>query len=164
MSPIPGNEINVEERYHVPGSQVWAGSRGAQRGNIHLHVLEDVKLGRIKRLAGQCLCPKKGGSYERAVDDDDRERTFRCPKCATVAERFGIPWPSAAPPEPKRVISYRKLRGVEARLLGTFVPTSTEVYEAGERLECDLCEEIILVGDRFTRALAPGRGRARVIH
>lgn len=92
-----GADVRVEERYHVPGSQVWQGSRGAQRGNIHLHVLEDVKLGRMTRTRGQCLCPKKGGSYERPVDGDDRTRTFRCPKCETVAERFGIPWPSENP-------------------------------------------------------------------
>lgn len=163
MSPLPGAEINVQELYHVPRSQVWEGSRGRARGNIHLHVREDVTLGRIKRRAGECLCPKKHGSYERPADADDQRTALRCEKCATVATRFGIPWPSSQQPT-ERAFAYRKLAGVNARLMGTFMPTSTEVYEAGTegQLECAVCQERILPGDRFTRGLSSGHGRGRV--
>lgn len=83
----------VVERYHVPGSQVWQGSRGAARGNVHLHVLEDVTLGRLARRAGECLCPKRHGSYERTLDPGEVE--FRCERCAAIAARHGIVWPSS---------------------------------------------------------------------
>ncbi len=83
----------VVERYHVPGSQVWAGSRGAARGNVHLHVVEDFTLGRLQRRAGECLCSKRHGTYERALDPGETQ--FRCERCAMVAARAGIDWPSA---------------------------------------------------------------------
>lgn len=86
--------VDVVERYHVPGSQTWPGSRGGAQGNVHLHVVEDVKLGRLVRRAGECLCAKKHGSYERPVDDGERELVFRCPGCSDVAAWNGIAWPS----------------------------------------------------------------------
>jgi hypothetical protein len=83
----------VVERYHVPPSQCWEGSRGQAHGNVHLHVVDDVTLGRLKRRAGECLCAKRHGSYERPLEDG--ERAFRCERCAAVAVRNGIAWPSA---------------------------------------------------------------------
>lgn len=82
----------VVERYHVPNSQVWPGSRGAAHGNVHLHVLQPTTLGRMKRKAGECLCRKKRGNYERPPEVD--ELAARCPGCEAVALRYGIEWPS----------------------------------------------------------------------
>lgn len=84
--------VRVEERYHVPGSQVWEGSRGGQRGTVHLHVLEPFESGRFKRAPGECLCPKKRGTYERPPDGIDFQ--YRCTRCADLAERHGLRWPS----------------------------------------------------------------------
>ena len=75
--------MRFERRYHVPRSQVWAGSRGRQRGNIHLHVTEPFTAGRIKRAPGQALCGKRGW-YERPVDEYDHSD---CPRCAEIAAR-----------------------------------------------------------------------------
>lgn len=80
----------VVERYHIPKSQLYEGSRGGHRGNVHLHVLEDVKLGRLVRKSGECLCSKKHGSYEREPDDNET----RCPSCDRIAKKNGIEWPS----------------------------------------------------------------------
>lgn len=80
----------VVERYHVPSSQVWEGSRGAARGHVHLHVTEDLTLGRIVRRAGECLCAKRHGTYERPLDADERENEFRCERCFAVAARHDL--------------------------------------------------------------------------
>jgi hypothetical protein len=71
---------------HVPRSQVWAGSRGAQRGNTHLHVRDErFDAGRIHRLRGQALCGKRGW-YERPVEFPS-EFTDLCPRCSEIASR-----------------------------------------------------------------------------
>ena len=72
-----------ERRYHVPRSQVWAGSRGGQSGNVHLHVLAPFVAGRIKRLKGQALCGRSGW-FEREPYDFE---TDVCPRCAEIAAR-----------------------------------------------------------------------------
>jgi hypothetical protein len=73
----------LERRYHVPRSQVWAGSRGRQSGNVHLHVTEDVRVGRISRKRGQALCGRSGW-YEREADGDET----LCGRCSEIAERL----------------------------------------------------------------------------
>lgn len=72
-----------ERRYHVPRSQVWEGSGGRQRGNIHLHVTEQFDKGRIHRKRGEALCGKRGW-YERPVDEWDHGD---CPRCQEIAAR-----------------------------------------------------------------------------
>lgn len=77
--------------YHVPRSQVWAGSRGRQTGNVHLHVTEPVKLGRLVRGANRALCGRDGW-YERSLYDGEREAM--CPRCKAAAERHGLSIPT----------------------------------------------------------------------
>jgi len=67
--------------YHVPRSQVWAGSGGRQRGHVHLHVTEHFDVGRIHRKPGQALCGKRGW-YER-----EPEGETVCPRCEEIAAR-----------------------------------------------------------------------------
>jgi hypothetical protein len=74
--------------YHVPSSQTWQGSAGAQSGNIHLHVNEDMKLGRRTRKKGECLCSKKRGTFERAPEGE----TKMCGECVKVATDNGFVW------------------------------------------------------------------------
>jgi hypothetical protein len=87
---------SFEERYHVPRSQVWEGSGGRQQGNVHLHVLGEMKTfkaasGRtLVRGDGRALCGKRGW-YEREPYDGER----RCPRCEDLAVRYGIQWPEA---------------------------------------------------------------------
>jgi hypothetical protein len=73
-----------DARYHVPRSQVWGGSRGGQRGHVHLHVRENLDVGRIHRKTGQALCGKRGW-YERELDRD--EIATACPRCAEIERR-----------------------------------------------------------------------------
>lgn len=80
--------VALEPRYHVPGSQVYPGSRGAAVGNVHLHVSADVKLGRRSRKAGECLCSKKHGSFERKPEGE----TKMCDECVKVAADNGLTW------------------------------------------------------------------------
>lgn len=75
--------------YHVPRSQVYEGSRGAQSGAVHLHAAEPVALGRIRREVGQSLCGKRGW-YERIAHRGE----VRCAECVRRAERYGVEWPS----------------------------------------------------------------------
>ena len=86
--PLAGAESEpFELRYHVPRSQVWAGSRGRQSGNTHLHVrAERFDLGRIHRLKGQPLCGKRGW-YERPPEYDSEFRDL-CPRCQEIAARL----------------------------------------------------------------------------
>lgn len=70
--------------YHVPRSQVWSGSRGRQTGCIHLHVVEPLVFGRLRRAPGQALCGKRGW-YERPADEFD-ERP--CPVCESIRARL----------------------------------------------------------------------------
>lgn len=76
----------LEPRYHVPRSQVWQGSRGRQAGNTHLHTLEPLELGRIRRRAGQALCGRAGW-YERPPEGE-HEHASVCPRCAELARRL----------------------------------------------------------------------------
>ncbi len=79
----------LEPRYHVPRSQVWAGSRGAQHGNVHLHVTVGYEHGRIRRLRGQALCGRAGW-YERPPEGaDELVREAVCARCLELAERDG---------------------------------------------------------------------------
>lgn len=93
-----------EARYHVPYSQVHPGSRGGQRGKLHLHVrrvepdrpgveLTAVKGRRTKITRGpsDSLCAHKGW-YERPPETD--EDFERCPECVRLAERYGVEWPT----------------------------------------------------------------------
>ncbi len=77
----------VEPRYHVPRSQVWAGSRGKQTGNVHLHVLGEFQSGRIHRSKGQALCGRAGW-YERSPEGDyETSADALCPRCVEIASR-----------------------------------------------------------------------------
>lgn len=69
--------------YHVPRSQVWGGSRGRQSGHVHLHATEALIIGRIRRMAGQALCGKRGW-YEREPLDSES----LCPRCAEIRRRL----------------------------------------------------------------------------
>lgn len=80
--------VTLERRYHVPRSQVWAGSGGRQAGSVHLHVSEDVTLGRFSRRRGEALCSKRVGWYEREADE--HERADLCPECKARAARHGL--------------------------------------------------------------------------
>jgi hypothetical protein len=71
-------------RYHVPRNQVWEGSRGGQKGKVHLHVREDLRFGRIKRRRGQALCLRNGW-YARPLDV--LEVQALCPRCAELERK-----------------------------------------------------------------------------
>lgn len=77
----------VELRYHVPRSQVWAGSRGRASGPVHLHTVEPFDFGRIHRTAGRALCGRDGW-YER--EPYETEQDDICPRCSSIAERAGL--------------------------------------------------------------------------
>ncbi len=83
-TPSDHPAMNFEPRYHVPRSQVWEGSRGRQSGNVHLHALEPVTLGRIHREPGRSLCGRDGW-YER--EPYPTETHDICPRCAEIAAR-----------------------------------------------------------------------------
>lgn len=86
-----GDTFPVEERVHVPTGQ-WGKHT---IGNVHLHILKRADLTRsLKRMAGECLCPKKRGSSERKLYPGEENRLSRCSRCAVIATRHGIPWPS----------------------------------------------------------------------
>jgi hypothetical protein len=76
-------------RYHVPRSQVWEGSRGFQRGNVHLRVKrgEAFQAGRIRRVEGQTLCGKVAW-YDRVPDSTEAatEAQF-CARCIEIGTR-----------------------------------------------------------------------------
>lgn len=76
-------------RYHVPRSQVWEGSRGFQRGNVHLHVKqgEAFQAGRIRRVQHQALCGKVAW-YDRVAEDAEAatEAQF-CARCVEIGTR-----------------------------------------------------------------------------
>lgn len=96
---LSGDGYRIDARYHVPPSQVWEGSRGRQRGNVHLHVVNGPaefvsRRGRattISRGGGVTLCGKLGGWYERPPEPGDKP----CRRCAEMAIRYGIEWPEA---------------------------------------------------------------------
>jgi hypothetical protein len=61
-------ESTLTPLYHVPRSQVWEGSRGRQRGHVHLH-----------REDGSSLCGRRGW-YERPAEGE-----ALCPRCERKA-------------------------------------------------------------------------------
>ena len=79
----------------VPRSQVWEGSRGRARSYLHLALRQDFAVGRLRRVSGAFLCGRAPGWYE---DADARSFTHaaRCPRCVSLAERYGIEWPEVA--------------------------------------------------------------------
>lgn len=101
-----GTPALFEARYHVPRSQVWEGSRGRQSGNVHLHLTAPLDYGRIHRNAGETLCRKRRGWYERPAEGEHlcgrceelRDRIAEgelsvCPKCGGYVEEldgFGV--------------------------------------------------------------------------
>jgi len=80
-------------RRSVPYSQVWPGSRGRERGRIHLELVADDqrRIGRLTRRPGDLLCGKRPWHSELARLDDDEPR---CPRCGELAERNAIAWPT----------------------------------------------------------------------
>jgi hypothetical protein len=88
--------FEITPLYHVPRSQVWEGSRGAQRGHVHLHVSRGptrftAANGRsITRGGGVALC-RRNGWYERAPEGETASDL--CPRCKDVAERYGVEMP-----------------------------------------------------------------------
>lgn len=102
-------EPTVELRYHVPRSQVWEGSRGGQRGKVHIHIIGSARLltadasgeGRystITRGDGMALC-RRAGWYERPGESGEE----LCPRCADLAERYRVPIPPLASDHPAQV-------------------------------------------------------------
>jgi hypothetical protein len=75
-----------DKRYHVPRSQVWRGSRGRQSGRTHLHVTQDITVGRISRNKGRALCGRAGW-YERPAEGQHEVNDI-CPRCAEIATRL----------------------------------------------------------------------------
>jgi hypothetical protein len=76
--------VTLVQRYHVPRSQVWAGSRGRASGNVHLHTTEPLEVGRIRRRENQALCGRDGW-YEREPYATERDV---CQRCEEIAERL----------------------------------------------------------------------------
>jgi hypothetical protein len=70
--------------YHAPKEEF-----ARKGGNIHLHVLSDVKLGRRERKTGECLCQKKRGSKEQMPKPG---QTRMCAECVKIAEQNGLEW------------------------------------------------------------------------
>lgn len=86
-----GAPMILERRYHVPRNQVWEGSRGRQTGRVHFHVTETVNLDRgLRRSAGEALCSRKHGWYERPPVDGEQD----CPECVARAARHGLELPA----------------------------------------------------------------------
>jgi hypothetical protein len=84
-TPKPaGEQVVLIPRYHEPGSE-WKN----KQGHVHLHVLNDAKIGRRMRDSGECLCSKKRGSHERAPREGEREM---CAECVRVAQEAGLEW------------------------------------------------------------------------
>ena len=81
----------VTVRYHVPRNQCFAGSRGSQRGKLHLHLSEPLRSGRLHRESGQVLCGRSAW-WDRDPEPDEVDWD-RCPRCEDLAKRHGITWP-----------------------------------------------------------------------
>jgi hypothetical protein len=80
----------------VPRNQCYAGSRGGQRGNVHLKVMSgEVHFGRKVRTPGDTLCLRRAW-YDRPLEyEDERSDERLCPRCVHVAARVGLPVPPA---------------------------------------------------------------------
>jgi hypothetical protein len=76
----PSEPVLLIARYHEPQD------RGT--GNVHLHALKDMKLGRRERKLGECLCSKKHGSKEI----DPEGKTKMCEECVKVAAQNDLAW------------------------------------------------------------------------
>lgn len=101
-------------RYHVPWSQVHPGSGGGQRGAVHLHRVADGedlavtelvaftgRRTRILRRGADALC--RGGNagrgwYERPPYPGELADE-RCSRCAEMAERYCVEWPTEPQPD-----------------------------------------------------------------
>ena len=87
-SRLPLHEA-FDLRYHVPRSQVWEGSRGKQRGNVHLYVKEGEAFvaGRIHRVEHQTLCGRRAW-YARPLQGNEGQREDEfCPRCVEIGTR-----------------------------------------------------------------------------
>lgn len=128
----------LELRYHVPRSQVWAGSRGRQAGNVHLHTVGRFDVGRLHRAAGQALCGRSGW-YERAPDRGELEALLvsfirggaedadgLCSRCAEIARRVSAGAVAAAIEE--AVGEWRRRADANAGLLAA----QSGTFRAGE--------------------------------
>jgi hypothetical protein len=82
-------------RYHMP-----SGEFAHKTGHVHLHVLNDAKIGRRVRKSGECLCGKKRGQNERSPEEAASKlgtpfsEANLCGECRRVAEGAGLTWPS----------------------------------------------------------------------
>ncbi|HET7566498.1 MAG TPA: hypothetical protein VFJ91_00780 [Gaiellaceae bacterium] len=69
---------------------------------MHLHVTEDVTLGRLSRRRGECLCSKRQASFARPLDPGEFDSLTRCESCFAIADRHGLtfftdePWLAVA--------------------------------------------------------------------
>jgi hypothetical protein len=82
----PRDLVTLIPMYHRPPPE-----HASKRGNVHLHTLNDAKLGRRERFSGECLCSKKHGSGEESVSDETRNFTM-CEECVRVARENGVEW------------------------------------------------------------------------
>lgn len=80
---IPPESV-VIPLYHEAGEEY----RG-RGGNVHLHVLADVKLGRRERKTGECLCSKRKGTRQRTPEPNE---TKMCGECVKVAKEHELRW------------------------------------------------------------------------
>ena len=69
---VSSSPVMVRLLYHVPRSQVWEGSRGAQVGHVHVH------------FRGRPLCGRQGW-YERPPNEGET----LCPRCEKKAIKLG---------------------------------------------------------------------------
>jgi hypothetical protein len=90
---VGAENSNWRLRRSVPYSQVWPGSRGRERGRIHLELAADreCRIGRLTRHPGELLCGKRPWHSEPARLDDDEPC---CSRCVELAERYAIAWPT----------------------------------------------------------------------
>jgi hypothetical protein len=97
-------KIRAEARHHVSKNQCYPGSRGGQRGNTHLHVLEPLHSGRLHREVGdgKSLCGRYPW-WHREPEHDEVNADHRCPKCVALAEKHGVEWPDSQPIERQEV-------------------------------------------------------------
>lgn len=86
--------IRAAARYHVPRNQCFEGSKGGTKGNVHLHVLEPMHVGRLHREVGdgKSLCGRSPW-YHREPEPDQRGTDHRCSRCLSIAERYNVEWP-----------------------------------------------------------------------
>ncbi|MFD7161214.1 hypothetical protein ACFV9C_41980 [Kribbella sp. NPDC059898] len=79
------NPTSWSVRYHVPRSQVWEGSRTLT-----------ATTGRrtsITRHSGAAMCNRYAW-YDRDPMTAEQGPEHRCPRCVTLADRYGVDWPA----------------------------------------------------------------------